>query len=277
MNGATKTDAAIPPLYHGDRMPIEEFRRRRDAMPGKQKIELLDGMVYLQYDTGRILNRNIPPLENGDHLPIDEFERRWENMPDLKKVELLDGVVFMPPPVSVTQHGFPHSNVMYWLVAYQVATPGVQTSDNGTFRAGRTESQPDAMLVTLPEFGGNISFDARGCLLGTPRLAAEISFSSLNYDLHTKFELYERLGIPEYLVWRTSDKAIDWFALQAGRYVRLEPDAEGIIKSQVYPGLWLDWAGLVRGDLKTVARILQRGTETPEHLAFVENLASAAK
>lgn len=83
MNQTTQIAGAIPPLYHGDRLPIDEFERRRDAMPGSQKIELLDGMVYLQYDTGRVLNRKIPPLANGDYLSVEEFERRWDNMPDV--------------------------------------------------------------------------------------------------------------------------------------------------------------------------------------------------
>ena len=139
-------------------------------------------------------------------------------MPDLKKVELLDGVVFMPPPVSVTQHGFQHSDLMYWLAAYCVATPGVRARITARFEVpDELSHNPTPCSLHCRSMARNISFDESGCLMGIPDFAAEIAFSSVNYDLHTKLALYERLGIPEYLVWRTSDKAIDWFAFQTGR------------------------------------------------------------
>ena len=267
-----RTSAKLP-LHHGDRLSIEDFRHRNQAMPEGWKAELLEGMVYLQYNTGRIIDPRIPPLQNGDHLALEEFERRWNNMPDLKKVELLNGVVFMPPPVSVTEHGFPHSDLIYWLGSYRVATHGVRLADNGTLRSSNeTESQPDAMLVILPEFGGNVAFDSAGVAVGAPELVAEVSSTSVNYDLHTKLQIYQELGIPEYLVWRTADRAVDWFVLRDSRYVRLEPSSDGILRSSVFPGLWLDWAALVNGDMQNVARILQQGMATAEYTAFAKGL-----
>lgn len=273
MNKAALLTDVVPPLHHGDRLSRDEFERRYQAIADCSKAELLDGMVYLQYDTGRILDPKIPRLQNGDHLTIEEFNRRRDNMPDLKKGELLDGVVFMAPPVSVTEHGFPHSDLITWLGNYRIATPGIRLSDNGTLRsAAQTESQPDAMLLILPEFGGHVSFDDAGVALGVPELVAEVSFSSVSYDLHTKLNIYQMLGIPEYLIWRTAERAFDWYVLRAGSYERLEPDSQGILRGEIYPGLWLDWAALVRGDMQTVWRILQRGLGTPEYASFVRRL-----
>jgi hypothetical protein len=39
------------------------------------------------------------------------------------------------------------------------------------------------------------------------------------------------------------------------------------------PGLWLDVAALLEGNLSRVLAVLQKGLATPEHAAFVERLA----
>ena len=41
----------------------------------------------------------------------------------------------------------------------------------------------------------------------------------------------------------------------------------------VYPGLWLDPAALLRGDLARVLAIVQQGLIAPEHADFVSRLA----
>ena len=81
----------------------------------------------------------------------------------------------------------------------------------------------------------------------------------------------------EYLVWRVLDRAVDWFVLRAGEYQRLEPDGQGIVRSTVFPGLWLDVEALVRFDLAQVLRVLEQGLATPEHAAFVIKLSPAGK
>ena len=59
---------------------------------------------------------------------------------------------------------------------------------------------------------------------------------------------YERNGVREYIVWRTRDRAIDYFVLRDGSYVRIEPDADGIVESEVFPGLRLSVKCLLDGD-----------------------------
>lgn len=54
-----------------------------------------------------------------------------------------------------------------------------------------------------------------------------------------------------------------------GEYQELVPDAEGILKSQVFPGLWLDVAALLRGDMKAVLALIRLGLDSPEHRAFL--------
>ena len=94
-------------------------------------------MVGNQSQFGRHLqttdNIVIPPLESGDRLSRDEFERRYDAMPQLKKAELIEGVIYVGSPVRSKSHGQPHAAIIGWLFTYQVATSGVDLSDNATF------------------------------------------------------------------------------------------------------------------------------------------------
>ena len=107
---------------------------------------------------------------------------------------------------------------------------------------------------------------------GAPELIAEVAASSVSYDLHDKLRAYQRNGVQEYLVWRVWDRAIDWFALRQGRYALIELSPEGHYRSGVFPGLWLDPAALLRGDLAQVMAVLQQGLASPEHADFVRRL-----
>jgi len=88
--------------------------------------------------------------------------------------------------------------------------------------------------------------------------------------LHTKLNVYRRNGVREYLVWRVQDKQIDWFSLRSGEFEPLAVDAAGILRSEVFPGLWLDAAALVCGDMRRVLAVVQQGIASPEHTEFVK-------
>lgn len=215
----------------------------------------------------------VEPLQNGDRLTRDEFERRYSAMPHVKKAELVEGVVYMPSPVSTENHGSPHFDLAVVLGMYRMATPGVQGADNATVRLDlRNELQPD-LFLRLSEFQGGQSRMEDGYVVGAPELIVEIAASSVSYDLHDKLNAYRRNGVCEYVVWRVTDRAIDWFVLRNGRYERLSL-AEDQFHSDVFPGLWLDPGALIRGDLTRVTQVAQAGLASHEHAQFVALVAA---
>jgi Uma2 family endonuclease len=217
-------------------------------------------------------------LENGDRLTRAEFERRYDAMPNLKKAELIKGVVYMPSPVRQKRHSKPHSYVVTWLGTYIAATPNLDIGDNATVRLDdENDPQPDALLRLPAELGGQSRIDEEDCIISAPELIVEIAASSVSYDLHDKKDVYGQHGVQEYVVWRTVDRAIDWFRLESGKYVKAEPDEEGIIESRVFPGLRLATIALLAGDLARVLTELQKGLDSDEHRAFVQKLADLAK
>jgi Uma2 family endonuclease len=120
--------------------------------------------------------------------------------------------------------------------------------------------------------GGRSHISEDDYLEGAPELIAEVAASSASYDLHEKLRAYRRNGVQEYLVWRVYDKQIDWFQLFKEEYVPLVPDADGVVHSQVFPGLRLFIPSLLTGDLAAVLAELQKGIGTTEHAVFVGRL-----
>lgn len=222
------------------------------------------------------LQAPIPPLREGDRLSREEFERRYDAMPWLKKAELLEGVVHMPSPVRFQQHASPHACLVWWLTTYHAATAGTMVGDNGTVRLDRAnEPQPDAQLFIAPKYGGQVRLGPDDYVEGAPDLVAEVSASSAGIDLGVKLPIYLRNKVREYIVWRVADKEIDWFALHQDQYEKLPLIDHRIFKSEIFPGLRLDAAAMVRFDLAEVLRVLQSEPASPEHQQFVARLKAA--
>jgi Uma2 family endonuclease len=218
----------------------------------------------------------IPPLENGDRLNRYEFERRYNAMPRLKKAELVEGVVYMAAGLRFRSHGQPHANIMGWLWTYQIVTPGIALADAPTVRLDlENEPQPDAVLLIEEQAGGQSRLSEDDYVEGPPELVVEIAASSAAIDLGDKKRAYRRNGIQEYIVWQVFEQKLDWFYLQKGEYVPLPTDRDGIVRSRVFPGLWLAVEDLLAGNITQVLAVLQQGLASPEKDAFVRELGSS--
>lgn len=202
------------------------------------------------------------PLHSGDRLTRLEFERRYEAYPDLK-AELIEGVVVVSSPVHVRVHAEPHALIMAWLTVFRGATPGLRTADNATLRIDReNELQPDACLWI--EHSGRAWIDKDDYLAGAPELVVEIAASSAAHDLHDKLRVYRRNGVQEYLVLVAYEQEVQWFNWQTGEDRVLVPDADGILRSLLFPGLWLDPTRFWESDVTGLLAVLQQGLATRE-------------
>lgn len=218
--------------------------------------------------------RSVLPLENGDRLTRAEFERRYEAMPHIKKAELIEGKVCMPLAVHYEGHAKPHAHLVGWLGIYAAAIPGVDLSDNATVRLDLdNEVQPDALLRLEPEAGGRSKISEDDYVEGPPELIVEVAASSAAIDLHTKLNVYRRNGVQEYVVWQVHDRRVDWYELREGAYAPLAPAERNVVRSHVFPGLWLNVPALLAGDLAAVLAKLQEGLASDEHAAFAKRLA----
>lgn len=213
-----------------------------------------------------------PPLFEGDQLDASEFLRRWEALPDLKYAELINGVVFLGSPLSL-DHGIVHHQINGWLFVYSSSTPGCQGGSDTTWVMGQKDvPQPDLFLRILPDWGGQSTESAGGKYgAGAPELIVEVTGSSRSRDLGAKKELYRTAGVREYLTVELTSRKVTWRQLSRGRYRDLVPQPDGVIRSRVFPGLWLNPSALWKGQ---VLDAVELGLRSTEHAAFVKRLGA---
>ncbi len=214
-------------------------------------------------------------LVTGDRMNVQEFLRRWEELPDLKNAELIDGIVHVPSPVS-RQHGCLDTRIISWLAQYAQLTPGCEAGNNSTWLMLDSAPQPDAYLRILPAHGGQ-SRDEVQYSAGAPELAIEICMTSTEVDFGPKRRLYQRAGVREYITAELFAKRILWRVLSGDVYVPQEAPPDGILRSQVFPGLWLDVAAFWANDGARMLAALNAGLASDDHQLFVQRLRAAAK
>jgi Uma2 family endonuclease len=212
-------------------------------------------------------------LQSGDRLTRPEFERRYTAAPHIKKAELIEGIVYVASPLRFEQHAEPHSRIHGWLWTYQTVTPGLRLGIEPTVRLDLdNEPQPDIVLILDEAVGGQARLTEEGYLEGVPELVVEIAASSAAIDTGSKKQVYRRNGVLEYVIWQSYENQLEWFGLIDGEYRLLSPDLDGIIRSRVFPGLWLAVKALLGNQMARVLEVLQDGLKSPEYGVFVERL-----
>ncbi len=281
----------IPPLKDGQRLGQAEFMRRYELTPPGFTAELIRGIVHVPRaphswlaharsalrknppwpplrkagtTTGRTAS-NVPPLRRGG----DAGRRRGGS--SHRPWGVRKPTVKRSSPVSY-DHGRPSYEVIFWLGHYEVRTPGVEgLADVTTLMDELGVPQPDVQLRILPEYGGQTR-DEGEYVGGAPELVVEVAKSSRKIDLGKKRDDYERAGVKEYIIVTRDPDDVHWFVRRGKKLVKRRRDRDGLYRSKVFPGLWLDPAALLRRDLAT----LDRGLASPEHAAFVAKLAATA-
>jgi Uma2 family endonuclease len=163
-----------------------------------------------------------------------------------------------------------------WLGYYAQATPGCKAGNNSTWLMLDSAPQPDAFLRILPSYGGQSAGERHYCV-GAPELAVEICVTITDLDFGPKLALYRRAGVREYITVETLGQRIAWRVLDNGDYIAQQAGVDGILRSQVFPGLWLDVAAFWADNGAQMLAVLNKGLASDDHQRFVERLAAAKK
>ena len=217
-------------------------------------------------------------LLDGMEMDVEEFLRRYEVVEQQTGVpldaELIFGVVYVYSPPSFMGHGKPSLVTSAVLAAYMVETPGVDgTAESRVQPPGIGLVGADGVLAILPEYGGQMVRQGDGELDGVPELCIEIANTSLRTDTTVKRDFYEQAGVQEYLIHDVRGKRLLFYVRNGERLVESTTN-DGVVRSQTFPGLWIDEGALVSRDLAGAIKTVQTGLATPEHAAFVNELAS---
>jgi len=181
--------------------------------------------------------------------------------------------VYIASPARLEQHSQPHALVQGWLWNYSLATrEWPRESAPPSALAPTMFLSPTLFLRILEEHGGHSRLTSKDYLEGAPELVAEIAPSTASLNAREKLDSYRRAGVREYMLWRTVDKAVNWWFLEDDEYHPMAPGPTGIFQSRIFPGLWLDSAAAIAGDGARVLATLQEGLHSAEHAIFIETL-----
>jgi Uma2 family endonuclease len=195
-------------------------------------------------------------------------------MPADTRAELIGGKVYMPSPMS-RDHGKSGFSLPGFLRRYVRATPGVEGLAGATALLDELgEPQPDVCIRILSECGGATRVEGK-YVAGPPEFVIEIARSSRPIDLGPKRDDYERAGVKEYVVIALDPDDVFWHVRRGDRLVVVAPGADGVYRSEALPGLWIEARAMFEKDDDALDAVLDRGLASPEHAAFVANLAEA--
>ena len=215
-------------------------------------------------------------------LTREEFLLRYRDAPHGVRAERVDGMVIMNSASVYRCHSRSLFSMTTLLALYEMRTSGVdggtrQTTSIGGDEAGHGdhEVEPDSFLLIDGAHGGRVRFDDEGIMLGAPEFVVEVACSSAAYDLSKKRDLYEAAGVEEYLVVLPERGEMVLFRRpEAGAAFVPQRLVEGRIEVTPFPGLWLDAAAILTNDSVAALATLNAGLESPEHAAFVDELAA---
>jgi Uma2 family endonuclease len=217
----------------------------------------------------------LPLLVNGDRMKQPEFHRRYLQYPEDKKFELVGGIVYMASPLSVAHSDY-DDEIGFILALYRRATPGTQALHNATAILGEeSEPQPDLGLRILPGYGGQSNTNEENLVDGAPELLVEIAHSRRAIAMHGKRSDYQQEGVVEYVVICVEEYELHWFDFSSGS--QIAPDRQGIAKSKVFPGLWIDVPALLAMNSARVREVAEQGLASSAHKKFVRQLAATRR
>jgi Uma2 family endonuclease len=190
------------------------------------------------------------PMVDGERMTPEEFDRRIAFEDEGTRIELIDGRVRIVAPAR-GEHAEGHSELHGWVFTYSATRGGISVKLDGLLDLPTGERVAPDIFVFRE---GSVHQDADGRMRGVPELVMEVAVASVADDLGAKREVYERAGVPEYIVWAVREGRLLWFALNEGHYGLLSPGEDGVIESRVLPGLRLPVESLLSGDLRTLVR-----------------------
>ncbi|HEX5317278.1 MAG TPA: Uma2 family endonuclease, partial [Candidatus Kapabacteria bacterium] len=180
---------------------------------------------------------------------LEIYEREHKTVQDLvtipddgKQYELIDGqILIVPPPTTFHQTiaGFLFEKLSAFVRANGLGS--VLFAPVNIYADKENVYLPDILFVRREKLG-MIETDG---IHGAPDLVIEIlSPSNAYFDLKTKKEAYQRIGVREYWIVDPMDRSIECFANLDGGYETFFIGKEGRVSSQVVPEFTLEVAAI---------------------------------
>jgi Uma2 family endonuclease len=163
----------------------------------------------------------------------EEFER-WA-LAERVRAEWVEGEVVLMSPVS-----YEHTDIFEWMLSLMkfFAAKHKLGEVHGSEYMSRLKGRrrlPDIFFAAT----GREGLFTRNYFDGAPDLIVEIvSRDSQNRDRRDKYLEYQSNGVREYWIIDPLSQSTEFYELRDGKYVAI-PEENGILRSKVFTGFWL--------------------------------------
>ena len=174
--------------------------------------------------------------------------------PESEAAEWVDGEAFIMAPPSTG-----HQDLTLFLgsvLRFYVESKGLGRVFIAPvqMKLGRSGREPDVLFISNEN-----KARVEGLYLNGPAdLAVEVvSPESRGRDRKEKFREYEQAGVREYWILDAINRQAEFYGLDAARIYQPLPVAQGVFRSQVIQGLWIDVKWLWQDPLPALMVVLK--------------------
>ena len=156
---------------------------------------------------------------------------------------------------------------------YRLSTPGM-------FVCIHVPVQLDRNVRIVPGLVGQINsgkFKQSGpkdfkYFKGPPNFVFDVFQDHQQAEYQDRYKKFENSGVIEYVAWFSSQDLPIWSRRIENRFVTVEQDSEGLIKSTALPGLWIPVGALKNRDWWVVMATISRGITRRGHRDFMATI-----
>jgi len=143
---------------------------------------------------------------------------------------------------------------------YRLFSPGWYVCVMAKVQLSATEWEVPG-LVAMVNYGSKKQCEVRDEVFhGPPNFVLDVFDTADDEDFLRRRERFCRHGVHEYLVALNDDPVtVLWHRLESGAYRMVEPDRDGILRSQALPNFWMPLQAVQERDWWRILGCIERG------------------
>jgi Putative restriction endonuclease len=124
-------------------------------------------------------------------------------------------------------------------------------------------------LVAMVNYGRKKQCEVRDEVFhGAPNFILDVFDSPDDPDFARRLERFREAGVHEYFVAINDDPVqVFWHRLASGQYHLVQPDADGVLRSEALPNLWMPLAAVQDRDWWAILGCIERGVSRRANFA----------
>ena len=155
---------------------------------------------------------------------------------------------------------------------YRILTVGLFTAINAGFKYNGQLYNPDIVVAIGSGAHKQSQPDSEFVYFeGAPNFIIDVYNDFKSAEIKQRKLAYEEAGVQEYVIVSEDCEKVEWNRLIAGKFKKVKPDRDGMIRSAALPGLWIPTNKLRRDPFAVLASI-EHGITRREHHDLMDGI-----